>query len=254
MRTNTASHGAVDLLVIAALLGVISACASEGEVTVPGGSVTWDNALKTYTVNVPSNRCWEGTFHDANGNQVGGTVSGQGPDAGHMPEGTVSFKYKEVPCNEEGEYQGEPLPDGFDLFKYTSGTVVIDSVGSGDIFEHIEVLASSEVGADQKYANVVVGRSLPAYTTVNAIMTYTVSATQVLIESSLPSRFVEFEIEVNGTSVAELGNGVIVSGAGNGWVTATTVLPLAYFAPGNDVRISQQGVQAGAAATLDLTF
>jgi len=254
MRTRTASHCTVGLLVITFLLGVVSACASTGEVTVPGGSVTWDNALKTWTVNVPPTRCWEGTFHDANGNQIGDTVSGQGPDAGHMPEGTVSFKYKEVPCDEEADVQGEPLPHGLDLFKYTSGTVVIDSVGSGDLFEHVEVLALSEGGADQKHANVIVGQSLPAYTTVHAIMAYSVSATEVVIASSLPSRFAGFEVEVNGTTVAELGNGVTVAGVGNGWATATTVLPLAYFAPGSDVRISQQGVQPGVSATLDLTF
>lgn len=254
MRKKTVSQYTVGLLVIAVLFGVVSACASTGHVQVPGGSIEWDNALKTYTVDVPSHRCWEGKFFDANGNQVGDTVTGQGPDAGHMPEGTVSFKYKEVPCGQGGDFEGDRLPHGLDLFKYTSGTVVIDSMSSGNLFKHIEILAFSEGGADEKHADVIVGQSLPAYTTVHASMAYNVSATEVAIESSLPWRFAEFEVEVNGIIVAEIGNGVTVSGAGNGWATATTVLPLVYFASGNDVKISQRGVQTGVSTTLDLTF
>lgn len=87
------------------------------------------------------------------------------------------------------------------------------------------------------------------------MITYELDALGVTIHSSLPSRFSQFQIELNGNVVAEVGNGVTTSSPGNGWMTQSTALPLEWFLPGNVVTLTQQGLQSGlAAVVLAVTF
>ncbi len=172
-----------------------------------------------------------------------------------MPEGTVDYNFKELDCEEAeelmalpggGPYTEEDEFVGASLYRYVNGSVYNDPTGSGELFAHVGVFAFTEAQADQRRDGVAVGQVLPALTTVHALISYEVVNGNVLISSALPTRFGSFTAELDGMVVAEPGNGVITTGAGNGWVVQTASLPMAYFTSGHRVTVTQSGAAPGA--------
>lgn len=262
MNSNIARWGIGGCLITAILLTI--SCASKGSASGPGYNVEWDNALKTYTVTVPPDRCWSVDFTDANGDVIDTTGPQVGPKAGHMPEGTVSYDYKELDCEEPKALMATPggrlYREGEELIaaslhRYVTGAISADPAGSGELFAHVDVFAFDENRADRKRERVAIGQPLPAMTSVHALIAYEVVGSDVLISSALPTQFGSFTAELDGVVVAEPGNGVLTTGAGHGWVVQTASLPMAYFSSGNRVTVTQSGIAPGSTPILvDVEF
>lgn len=247
------------------LVLLVVGCASTIEVG-QDGLLKIDYALKTYTLTVPPERCWEATFSDSVGIQLG-SISGQGPKAGHMPEGAVSYEYIERACPDERGTEEEPvtqpappsappgapthdpaepgpgLPIGLELFRFKEGTFFPSLAGHSELARSVDIEAPGLLAAQDRRELVGVGRPLPPQTTVRAHIDVVVDVDSALIVSSLPTRFSTFTVELNGVVIAEPGNGAQATAAGNGWVTMVADIPLVSFAGGNRVILTQNGAR-----------
>ncbi|HEX5012050.1 MAG TPA: hypothetical protein VFY71_16815 [Planctomycetota bacterium] len=233
----------VALLAVAATVGActLAGPVTKGKWTGPGGSgVEFESPApqQTWKVNAPPDRCWTLKFYDANGNEVG-SYDGQGTDAGFTPTGASRWVIDDRDCDQEEG--GVPIGASDFLFEKAPMQFTL-----GEVFRatRIRVDALSEANAAAKAASVEQGgpgTALPSNTYVQAFIDVASDGTDIVVQSSLPLRFRDFTITVNGVVLADKASGLNVTATtpGNGWVTLTSVLPASAAANGNEVVVTQ---------------
>ncbi len=81
-------------------------------------------------------------------------------------------------------------------------------------------------------------------------------SSSVIFESSLPARFGEFRILIDGQVYAEKGDETYTSGAGldGGWTHMRTELPLSFFANEPDVIVQQRSAEEDELTSIFVEF
>lgn len=229
----------------------------EGGVT--GGSIKIEGTTpQTWSATAPNGQCWKVTFKNAAG-EVIGTECGTGAGAGQVPAGTAHTSFDGINCEDcGGDFEVEPWLEGSYPYEFLKGPNGFN-VSTPYVATYIRAAALTYAGAQAKAAVVEQGgpgTELPGGVQVYSYVTVTYVSGDVVVASSLPERFGQFTITVNGTVVADksTGTNVVVTGAGNGWATASSLLPGSLFQAGAVMVLQQSATGNTNPVTMSMTF
>jgi hypothetical protein len=91
------------------------------------------------------------------------------------------------------------------------------------------------------------GTIVPASVSVDRYVSITVTANGIHVVSSLPERFADYRILVDGIMAADKATGFNAqeSSPGSGWTTITTVLPASLIGSNSVITLEQTGAEFG---------
>lgn len=198
--------------------------------------------------------CWEVTYYDAAGKVLDKT-SGDSDGAGFEPKGTRRTVMLIFPCPEEARMGSGQAPSSFGI----SPEVIGQAVGTFAYVEEssyfsvtqpmtrrcyeIEALtadAANRIG--DKLAALGPSELVPAGVAVYGHIDLATDGLFVVVRSSLPESFSQFDITADGNPVAGLGSANVTQTVGtNGWTTVEATLPASLFQEDVEVKLVQKG-------------